>query len=272
MPRGVEDWLGTWHANFGTLRIDEVHRERANFPDANGKRPYLWIASMTWTRPGFSERIEGRIFGDKYKYRTFAGCWEPPDDTVSCGYVLLQRKGAKLVGGYWKKCRQNCKSHHPWKGKQSSGAWRIGFDFSQRGKPQDGPPGSTQIGGAGSGVALKEPVRGEEIKPSANTRIFLVAEGPRGAERKLTIKPSSGRYDLVGDDIPRLLLRGRVTRSDDERCEKGEIVELALYDGKGRAADRIRLDPETRGCDRKYSWSSLGNGNVDVYIGFPRAT
>jgi hypothetical protein len=272
MPKGVEAWLGTWHANFGTLRIDDVHRERAEFPDANGERPYRWAASISWTRPGFSKRITGTILGDKYRYRTFAGCWEPDDPTVSCGYVLLQRTGEKLVGGYWKKCRQNCKPHHPWKGKKSSGAWRIGFDFTQRGKPLVGPPGPTQIGGAGSLISLVDPDRGKDWRVTGNSRIFLVAEGPRGQERRLTIKPSVADYARVGDDLPRLIMRGRVTASDDERCSVGERVEVRLVDGKKRAADRIELDPERGSCDRGARWSSLGNGDVNVFIDFPKAT
>ena len=272
MPKGVEAWLGTWHANFGTLRIDDVHRERAEFPDATGKRPYRWAASITWSRPGFNERITGTILGDKYRFRTFAGCWEPPDNTASCGYVLLQRKGDRLIGGYWKKCRQNCKSHHPWKGKRTSGAWQIGFDFTQRGKPVAGPPGRTQIGGAGAVISLVNPDRGGDWRATGNSRVFLVAEGPRGQERRLTIELRAANYHRVGDDLPRLILRGRVTASNDERCEAGERVEVTLVDGKGRAADRIELDPERESCDRKTRWSSLGNGDVDVFIGFPRET
>lgn len=272
MPKGVESWLGTWHANFGTLRIDDVHRERAEFPDANGKRPYRWAASITWTRPGFRARITGTILGDRYRYRTFAGCWEPDDPTVSCGYVLLQRKGEKLVGGYWKKCRQNCKSHHPWKGKRTSPAWRVGFDFTQRGKPRSGPPGATQFGGAGALISLVEPGRADDWRPTGNTRLFLVAEGPRGRERRLTIEARSASYHRVRDDLPRVILTGRVTASNDERCSVGERVEVILIDGKRRAADTIELDPRRESCDRGARWSSLGNGEVNVFIGFPSVT
>ena len=270
IPKGVQAWLGTWGANFGVLGIDDVHRERSEFPDASGKRPYFWVASMEWRRPGADKRITGTILGGKHRYRTFAGCWKPPDPTVSCGSVLLGRSGQKLTGGYWKACRQNCRSHHPWKGRKSRGAWRSGFQFTQRGKPVDGPAGRTEIGGAGAVFFLADPERGKPGRVTDNTRIFLVAEGPRGAERRLTIKPSSARYDLVGDDVPRLELRGRVKRSNDERCPAGEVVEVTIIDGKKREADRIHLEPVDRSCDRKARWSSLGNGDVDVRVDFPR--
>lgn len=270
MPDGVQAWLGTWHANFGTLRIDDVHRARPDYPDAYGKRPYYWAAVIRWSRPGADKRITGTILGDEYHYRTFAGCWKPPDPAVSCGSVLIGRTGKKITGGYWKACRTYCHSHHPWKGKRSSGAWRIGFQFTQQGKPVDGPPGRTQIGGGGALVSLVDPDRGKPWRPSDESRIFLVAEGPRGQERRLTIKPGVARYDTVGDDLPRLVLRGRVRASNDERCSVGEVVEVTIVDGKNRAADRISLDPERASCDRKTSWSSLGNGDVSVSVGFPR--
>jgi hypothetical protein len=272
MPDGVQAWLGTWHANFGTLRIDDVHRARSEYPDASGKRYSYWAASIRWSRPGFNERITGTILGGNHKYRTFAGCWKPPDPAVSCGSVLIYRTGAKITGGYWKRCRQYCHSHHPWKGKRSSGAWRIGFQFTQSGTPVEGPPGRTQIGGAGALVSLVDPERGRPWRPTGESRIYLVTEGPRGQERRLTIKPAVARYERVGDDLPRLELRGRVRASSDERCPAGEVVEVTITDGKKRAADQIRLDPEGGSCDRKARWSSLGNGDVDVSVGFPRET
>jgi hypothetical protein len=272
MPKGVQAWLGTWHANFGTLRVDDIHRERAKYPNADGKRPYFWAASINWSRPDFNERITGVILGGKYDYRTFSGCWQPPDPAVSCGNVLIGRTGHKLSGGYWKACRTYCKSHHPWKGKKTSGAWRIGFQFTQHGRPLDGPPGPTQIGGAGAAISLVDPDRGKPWQATGDSRIFLVAEGPRGQERRLTIKPSRTDYHLVGDDTPRLMMRGRVTASNDERCSTGERVEVTIVDGKQRAADKIRLDPDDGSCDRRARWSSLGNGDVDVRIDFPRQT
>lgn len=272
MPEGVRDWLGTWHANFGTLRIDDVHRARSEYPDASGRRPSFWAAEMRWSRPGADRRITGTILGGKYRHRTFAGCWKPPDPTVSCGSVLIQRTGKRLTGGYWKACRTYCRSHHPWKGRRSSGAWRIGFQFRQSGRPVEGPPGRTQIGGAGGLISLVDPDRGKPWRPTGESRIFLVVEGPRGRERRLTIKPAVARHDRVGDDLPRLELRGRVRASTDERCPAGEVVEVTLVDGKQRAADQVRLDPERGSCDRKARWSSLGNGDVDVSVGFPRET
>lgn len=272
MPDGVRTWLGTWHANFGTLRIDDVYRARSEYPDASGKRPFYWAAEIRWSRPGADKRITGTILGGKYRYRTFAGCWKPPDPAVSCGSVLIQRTGKRITGGYWKACRTYCRSHHPWKGKKSSGAWRIGFDFTQHGRPVEGPPGRTQIGGAGALISLVDPDRGKPWRPTGESRIFLVAEGPRGQERRLTIKPAVARYDLVGDDTPRLELRGRVRTSNDERCSVGEVVEVTIVDGKNRAADKIRLDPERGSCDRRTRWSSLGNGDVRVSVGFPRET
>jgi hypothetical protein len=272
LPDALGAWLGTWHANFGTLRIDDIHRERSEFPDANGNHYSFWAASMTWSRPGADKRITGTILGGKYGYRTFAGCWDPPDPAISCGNVLIQRTGRKITGGYWKACRQNCKSHHPWKGNKTRGSWRVGFRFTQEGKPVAGPPGRTQIGGAGSLISLSEPGRGKPWRPSGDTRVFLVAEGPNGQERKLTIKPTVARYEIVGDDTPSVELRGRVTQSDDERCGVGEVVEVTITDGKKRAADKIRLDPDRESCARGARWSSLGNGEVRVSVDFARET
>jgi hypothetical protein len=272
MPDGARAWLGTWHANFGTLRVDDVHRARAEYPDASGRRPYYWAAEIRWSRPGSDKRITGTILGGKYRYRTFAGCWKPPDPSVSCGSVLIGRTGKKITGGYWKACRHYCRSHHPWKGRKSSGAWRIGFQFTQHGTPVEGPSGRTQIGGAGALISLVDPDRGKPWRPTGESRIFLVSEGPRGQERRLTIKPRVARYDIVGDDTPRLELRGRVRVSNDERCSVGEVVEVTIIDGKKRDADKIRLDPERGSCDRRARWSSLGNGDVRVSVGFPRET
>jgi len=271
-PKGVETWLGTWHANFGTLRINDVHRERADYPDASGKRPFYWAASINWSRPGSDKRITGSILGGKYRYRTFSGCWQPPDPAISCGSVLIHRTGKKLTGGYWKACRTYCKSHHPWKGKRTSGAWRVGFQFTQQGKPVHGPSGRTQFGGAGAVISLVNPDRDKTWRPTGDSRLFLIAEGPRGKERKLTITPRVARYENVGDDLPRLELRGRVTSSNDERCSRGEVVEITIIDGKKRSADKIRLDPDRDSCDRRANWSSLGNGDVDVRVDFPRET
>jgi hypothetical protein len=49
-------------------------------------------------------------------------------------------------------------------------------------------------------------------------------------------------------------------------------VEVTIVDGKNRAPDTIRLDPEGGSCDRRARWSSVGNGDVRVSVDFPRET
>src|SRR5689334_18435747 len=119
VPKAAQKWLGTWSTNFGHLFVYDIYRAKSETVDVNGNPQRFWKFEATWIYRdddnGADRRfIEGGVVGQNFDQ--LGGCWTPSPEPTNCARILINRSGEKITGGYWKNCRDYCKSHHPFKG------------------------------------------------------------------------------------------------------------------------------------------------------------
>lgn len=270
VPKDARRWIGTWSTNFGRVFIPEVIRKKSEIPDANGNPQYYWGVEAYWTPEDGDRRvIEAGLGGRNGSYDTLQGCWTPSPENTNCARILVFRKGDKITGGYWKNCRDYCKSHHPWQGVKRSGAFRVGFQFTQRG-PKDGDRNvRTQSGGAGAIVAEDESDLDGLSQATTGTRVFHLLED---GQARTTIEVVNGELKSRGPRRTGLDLFGKVVRSDLNGCPAGTIVTVELTEGHGGATDRVVFKTLEDSCLVAGSWTSLDPHRVNVRIDAPRET
>lgn len=255
-PENVRAWLGSWETNFGTLFFYDVFREDGG-----------WKIRGVWTRDDDDrKRIDAGLIA-RDRYRTVDGCWLPPPEPETCGRIFVYRRDEKIRGGYWKTCRLNCNPHHPFKGEKKEGAWKVGFQFTQRGRPDGERNLFTQSGGAGSLVFRHDP-RDTRVNPAATrgSRMFQV-EGSRGP--RMTVRLNDPQW-REGERRTTISLAGQVT-SRNAICDRGDNIGLLLQEGKGGVPDAIVL--VYKQCDRQTRrYVSLDKNRVDVRISSPSET
>jgi len=271
-------WLGTWDSDSGRLYFDNVYRKRSDCTACGN--PYYWALEGRWDRPGHGWTKMWGSISDK-ELGTFEGEWnlsksDPYDEFHENGWALLYRDGEKLHGA-WKACPleaqigTKCPHGHFLHGEKQSGAWKIGFRFTQRGHPDDHSNFKSQMGGAGSLVFKSEHDANNKLGPAAHgSQVhFLLQEGKDDVAR-LTIYLQNGELGSQADRRVRLELNGKVTTSREDYC-KGADAELSLQEGRGGAPDRVDLDLRDK-CHLGFSWTSLDRNRVNVNIELPHET
>lgn len=270
LPRGAQKWLGTWETNFGRIVVHRVYRKKSETPDANNRPQYYWAAEGSWTTDtGDSRTIVGALL-ERNGFDTMGGCWKPSPEPTSCARILMFRSDDRITGGYWKTCRDYCKSHHPFKGTRTHGVWLLGWRLRQRGRPDGHKEIKTQTGGAGS---LQSPDRHFNDRAEAvdGSRVFHIDEIAEGDNQRIDVRIDNGSlYSSVS--TLRLELQGRVTSSQNDRCPAGSGVIVVLVDERTGRPDRVAFggrknDPEGHpDCLVAESWTSTDPQRVSVHI------
>jgi hypothetical protein len=274
----AQKWLGTWDTDTGRLYFDQAYRKRSDCGACGN--PYYWVLEGRWKRPekGWT-KLKGSV-SDK-ELGSFQGEWDlSKSDYFSefgeKGWALAYREGDKLHGA-WKACPvtsppgPKCAHGHWTHGEKDSGAWKIGFHFTQRGHPDDRSNFKSQIGGAGSVVFKSESDAKNKLGPAAHgSQVFFHLDEGTEALARLTIDLQNGELG-EGNRRVTLGLDGRVKSTTNGYCQDAD-AELALQEGRGGVPDKIELDLKGQHCNQGFTWTSLDRSRVNVNINLPRET
>jgi hypothetical protein len=272
LPAGAQKWLGTWETNFGKVQIFRVYRKKSDYPDVNGKPQYYWAVEGGWTTKEGTSRTIAAALIDRNGFDTLEGCWKPSPEPTNCARILMFRKDDRITGGYWKNCRDYCKSHHPFKGERKHGVWLLGWRFRQRGKPEGGAE-KTQSGGAGSLMSSNRRFDDNNEALDGSGVFHVDAE-----QQRVDIRIDRGNLFTSSVSTVALEIEGVVTRSESAECPVGAEVQVILADERTGRPDRItfigqssaREDPGQPDCRIKQRWISTDPDRVSIHIGVAR--
>jgi hypothetical protein len=274
-PPAARGWLGTWTTNYGEVWFYDVHRQKSDYPDAQGNPQYFWQIHGAWRSPGAYRTIEAALV-EEQDFLTLGGCWVPSPEPTNCARILIYRSGGELTGGYWKTCRDYCKSHHPWKGEFDHENATVRFRFNQRGAPDGRRDLATQMVGTGSIVhqSARKAKRERGIATAASKVFLILGDGSAAPRIEFAVDSAYSPDPLARRD--QLNLEATVTRSGEPACPVGAAAGLSLTDGRGGVPDAIELSDDTDSddkhpipCQLDIKWTSADADRVNVRLDLP---
>ena len=281
--------------------------QRYRTPDECQK---TWVLRGIWHWPGAkghvnptTGKVDGPPFGaqwvvikaaiDPKQPNSLEPCWVGPRAVFygpgyagdECNFMLLYRHGDQEQGGGWKTCPlegsgPNCADHHYLHGQKvaqhtgQGGLWKVGFRFTQKGKPDGHQVISTQTGGAGSIMFPENPNKEHVGFAADGSLVFHIDDLGAAPEPQFTITLQKGVYNFDGQrGQTTLFMSGEVTTSNTAQCGLGADVTITLVRRHNRShPDALKLlgSGNDTSCPTRETWTSTDKNRVNVKIEQPR--
>lgn len=266
-PAYVKAWLGTWTTTSGRVVIhDASYQPRVAFTT---RCPCVWY-------------LQGRWFNSKGDDSSFTGPLNADGSALSAGWALgndrfgdlrMARTGKRFTG-FHKPCHAGFCKTTKWSGRrQTSLVWRVGFRFTQRGRPIQHTSIVTRSGGAGTMAFDGAPGERNVGFLSRGTGYFHIDVIPEAVDLAITLQApvrSGGTYRRQAGGSRNLVIGAEVTKSNDPKCPVGAKMYFDLTDGEGARPDSIRLRSIAGECTgHTESWTSSDPQRVRVVIDSP---
>jgi hypothetical protein len=295
-PAADRAWLGDWKTNFGELWFYSLGYTDITW-DGSGKEyssclqlrecHYHWLLRGLWHWP-LHGWVPVKGTPDGKEPGTMEPCWEGPLSATlpglrgnGCFVMLLYRYRDKEQGGFWKACflPENCTDHHYLHGTRvaehggDGGLWKVGFSFTQKGRPDAHHVISTQTGGAGTVIFSQDPSTGARGEAAEGSLVFHIDNLGAAPEPSFTVTLERGSAHVDRSARETVMeLGGFVSSSNDGRCRVGALIRITIYQRHNPShPNRVRLQAANgfERCQVNETWTSTDRRRVSVHIDAP---